>query len=460
MSEESSPSKRRESLSRPDSPARAGNFPSLSDFLLTFVSTIPESTDASRSLKSAVEIATQLNKEATAFLNNRDINTTQLIVIPESDLGYRTREPLAAAAIHNKLWHELPRLKRTYYTEIKGISSELLEFATACLRNNYPFQIEVEGFKQAIKDKHQDITDHLNHIQFLKKVASNIQIIESPSTPILKTLYESVKRLYRSDISWMPITELDVALENYIDKSNINLQKCYGFIKDGNFRKVASLFKSISSKLASACKASRDKEVFYSIVARIVFTRAESMNLLQFDNPNEGVFNHNCELIASLTPRDLTTNYELFLPSMLDKSIPEVFNRTPYLDKTIDNLESIPFFSSPIDVAAVCSDALTSIATSISINSYINRHNNGDESQIIPKAVFQEAGVRPFDEVFTIFYMAIATAPPSNILSMASLMDKTGPIMTSSSLEYGASSVQGVAIHITKFSPFDEEKPK
>lgn len=402
--------------------------------------------------------------------------------------------------LYNKSLDKFKKYQIKFHENSIYYCNQMIEFVQNAINNNYPIKINYNGFIQKIRDyvsptKNKDIVKINNLSKALYKMTnSSSKSLWSTTTtnynqiPTAKQVLQTLKsqlQFFESTSRYMKDGPFDITFESYITEDSLIMSHYNEILHEMSLfeytKALEDLFemtKSVSSTFGLAyldlinkngnCKASQNEIAEFLIIfyasTRFFFNQVTvQLPYLLTNDLSSSNFIKNCTLIQSMTPRELKVVGHVFLPCQLDKNIVDVFMDNIELKKSLEYFKLIPFFNSPLDIAYFANKAISIFNKQIYINIYLNKKCNGDPNGKVPGIKYKSDSGNEiddssdfncdiaiaFDDLFTLFYMAMAIQPPPNAPALKVFLHAFGGFQMSQEIDYSSTTLQAAVDFIS-----------
>lgn len=432
-----------------------------------------------------------LNKSQSKYLKSQltDLNDSH----KKNFISDEARTNAIMIHLYNKSLDKLKKRQINFHEQSIHYCNQMIEFVQNTIDNNYPIRIDYNGFIQKVNDyvsptKNNEIIKMNNLSKALYKMASSSSskslwttTNNFNQTPTAKQVLQTLKSqlpFFDNSSRYMKDGPFDIYFESYITSDQLIMARYNEILHDMSLfeytKALEDLFemtKSVSSTFGLAymdlinksgnCKASQSEIAEFLIIfyasTRFFFNQVTiQLPYLLTNDLSTSNFLKNCTVIQSMTPRELKAVEHVFLPFQLDKNIKEVFLENKELTKSLDYFQLIPFYNSPLDIAYLANKAINIFNRQIFINIYLNKKCNGDPNGKVPGIKYKSDSdteiedssdfncdiAIAFDDLFTLFYMAMAISPPPNAPALKVFLHAFGGFQMSQEIDYSSTTIQ------------------
>jgi len=361
--------------------------------------------------------------------------------------------------IYNRHIGKAYEYQKSLYNEGIVYSKEMEVFANNVIANSYPVAIDINGFLN-------ELTIYVTNNPKYQKLVSQSQILEKkcvappnvvpPTTKQLNDNLSSIAKEFDTYSIYIEESGFDTVFADYVEAFNKqHFDEMLNYLSYFEYEKALSKLKDYSFSLGDSLKIPEDdfarNNILLFTAARYLFARVaiEYPYILSNDLSTKS-FLKTCEYIQTLTPKCLKAVKYIFKPSQYEKSVIAVFSDDKYLRESLSCIGLIQFHYCAIDIANLAVKAISYLKQFIIINTYINKKCKGDENCALPDEISGD-GMIAFDELFAVFYMAIACNPPANSIAIGVFLKAFGNFEHNGSLDYASTSLQAAISFICEF---------
>lgn len=457
-----------------------------------------------------------LNKSQNKYLKSQlsDIISKQKENQTRPFLSNEIRSNAILVHLYNKSLDKLKKHQIKFLDESIFYCNQMIDFIQNIIDQKYPIKIDYNGFIKKINDyisptQNQDIVKISNLSKALYKMSncsSPILVSSIPDfnqIPTAKQVFQTLKSQlpqFDKKSRYMRQTVFDTAFELYICNDQMIMSQYNKILNEMSLfeytKALEDLFeitKSISSTFGLSYVDNINKNgnnngkisqneiaeflvVFYASTRYFFNQVTIQLPYLLTNDLSASNFLKNCISIQSMTPRELKAVSNVFLPHQLDKTVREIFSENKKLKRTLDYFQLITFYNSPLDIAYFGNKAINIFNREIYINIYLNKKCNGDPNEKVPGIKYSsdsdsdsEADLISdnendsssefncdiaiaFDDLFTLFYMAMAIRPPPNAPALKVFLNAFGGFQMSQEIDYSSTTLQAAIDFISNFS--------
>jgi hypothetical protein len=213
---------------------------------------------------------------------------------------------------------------------------------------------------------------------------------------------------------------------------------------------LSEVHNSIYAELGIAKGESRGKIIELSSMRYLCDQVSLSASLLLRNGFLSPEFTSKCETIRNkrLNELEIPDVNRLFQENQQDKTVFQVFSESVELTEALNWLRMLQFYSSPVDIAFVTSNAISVLRVYAACNEYRNR--SGDFSGEVPPDIISGAVVSVcFDDMFVFFSLAFAVDPPPNAAAIVEYLNAFKQFLTSGVSVYAATTLQAAVSYIS-----------
>ena len=360
------------------------------------------------------------------------------------------REYLFLVHYYNTKCEKMFDLTTKSYRESIEIIENMERFVANVDENKYPLSFDVEGFFHALELRDKQIpgvarlemkTRYIKHRISTSppEIAVNKQYVKDALAEALKTF--DTADGFMSSASFDPIFR-DYVCETGHDKLEYNemLTLLTNFEYSRALNKLSETTKSLAEELAISTKESAYM-ILYIAASRFLFDEVSTQlpSLLRNDLAT-GAFVKHCEVLRNSQPGVLKAE-KLFTPDQREMTVTQIFNDSEELHRALSYLQTVQFYSCPVDIAWVVTQATQIIDLVIHKTKYRNKHCGGNPTADVPEEYLLTAEMNDFDSVFTYLVMGFAVDPPANATAIATYMNALSSEALLSDFEYARSLV-------------------
>ena len=371
--------------------------------------------------------------------------------IDVSSFQVRTREQrknLVLIHYYNAKRAKIFDLQLQNLHEALALIENMTRFLSNVAENQYPLSFDVDGFCNAILKKTTEIpgVPHIEmKIQILKSQINPSPTEEKVTKQQVKDALTEALPFFDSSRGFIPSTKFEDVFRDYLkdtgrDEGDFNemLTLLSNFEYSRALTKLSDTVKSLGQEL-SLSERGVEYLILYIASSRFLFDEVSiQLPSMLRNDLSAGAFVKHCETLRNSSPMCMKAE-KLFTPDQREKTITEIFMDSEELRQALSFIQTIQFYSCPLDIAFVTTQATQIIDVVIHKTRYRNKRCGGDPNAEVPQEYLLTAEMNDFDSVFTYLVMAFCVDPPANATAIATYMNALSSESLLNDFEYARS---------------------